>query len=75
MCDSEALNNFDMKNKFHAGWAAGKGQRVGSVIGIYPLENINICTRLCENPTRVILLLQSWFSISLVIYWLKNCDK
>lgn len=28
-----------MKNKFHAGWAAGKGQRVShSVIGIYPLE-------------------------------------
>lgn len=75
MCESEALNNFDMKNKFHAGWVAGKGQRVGSVIRLYPLENINICTRLCEYPARVILLLQSWFSISLVIYWLKIFDK
>lgn len=57
MCESEALNYFDIKNKIHAGWAAGKGQRVGSVIGIYPLESINICTRLYENPARVILLL------------------
>lgn len=69
------LNNFDTKNKFRAGWAAGKGQRVSHrVIGIYPLD-INICTRLCENPARVILLLQSWFSISLVTYWLKIFDK
>lgn len=42
MCESEALNNFNMKNKFHAGWPVGKGQWISSVIGIYPLENINI---------------------------------